>query len=574
MKTKEMAQKVGPFGGNKGDAFDDGVLGYTGLKKVTVGENGNGVDCIKIEYEKDGTFETQMHGSVTGILKEFELNYPDEYITSIQGTYSNVARYNTTIVKTLTFKTSHGRTSPMFGNTAIFSTDFVVEGKAGTKLIGFHGSTSVKHSHGKMSEEPKEFKVDDPNEYVTSVEGTYNFCGDVTSLTFKTSKGRVSTGFGRSSALGAHFAPPDSATVAPVPTPVPTPVAPVPAPVPAKKLEAKGGDHGAAWDDGFYEDVRKIYVGQGDSGVSFIKFEYDVGKKLVAGDGHGKMSLLGTEEFELDFPNEYIVSVEGCYDKQTKNAQKVEAQGGKGGNQWDDGSEHDAVTKIQVGAGGIGIQYVKFDYVKNGQTEEAPLRGIKGRSIPADPFVINHPEEHLVSVEGWYNPEGLIQGLKFNSNKKSSDFHLVNPCQKLPALGSDEGTAWDDGAHHGVKKVYVGQGHDGVSAVKFEYVNGSEVVAGDERGKPTLLGFEEFELDYPSEYITVVHGTVDKIFGSDSAIITMLKFETNKRTSNPFGLEAGASFKVKEEGHKIVGFHGKANELLHQIGVHVLPITN
>ncbi|KAL0690888.1 hypothetical protein Bca4012_090567 [Brassica carinata] len=297
-------------------------------------------------------------------------------------------------------------------------------------------------------------------------------------------------------------------------------------------------------------------------------------------------------------------------------AQKVEAQGGKGGNQWDDGSEHDAVTKIQVGAGGIGIQYVKFDYVKNGQTEEAPLRGIKGRSIPADPFVINHPEEHLVSVEGWYNPEGLIQGLKFNSNKKSSDvigyndgtsftlqvqdkkivgFHgfagdyvhslgayfapltsstSLTPAKKLPALGSDEGTAWDDGAHHGVKKVYVGQGHDGVSAVKFEYVNGSEVVAGDERGKPTLLGFEEFELDYPSEYITVVHGTVDKIFGSDSAIITMLKFETNKRTSNPFGLEAGASFKVKEEGHKIVGFHGKANELLHQIGVHVLPITN
>ncbi|CAN6991232.1 unnamed protein product [Brassica rapa subsp. trilocularis] len=248
-----MAQKVGPFGGNKGDAFDDGVLGYTGVKKVIVGENRNGVDCIKIEYEKDGTFETQMHGSVTGILKEFELNYPDEYITSIQGTYSNVARYNTTIVKTLTFKTSHGRTSPMFGNTAIFSTDFVMEGKAGAKLIGFHGrsgsaldaigahffasasplkhieprggfggnawddgvydgvrkisvglncgnisyvrfkyvkgSTSVRHSHGKMSEEPKEFKVDYPNEYVTSVEGTYNFCGDVTSLTFKTSKG-------------------------------------------------------------------------------------------------------------------------------------------------------------------------------------------------------------------------------------------------------------------------------------------------------------------------------------------------------------------------------------------------
>ncbi|CAN7011142.1 unnamed protein product [Brassica rapa subsp. trilocularis] len=260
-------------------------------------------------------------------------------------------------------------------------------------------------------------------------------------------------------------------------------------------------------------------------------------------------------------------------------AQKVEAQGGKGGNQWDDGSEHDAVIKIQ-----------------NGQTEEAPLRGIKGRSIAADPFVISHPEEHLVSVEGWYNPEGLLQGLKFKSNKKTSDligyddgthftlqvqdkkivgFHgfagdyvhslgayfspltsstTLTPAKKLPALGS--------------------QGHDGVSAVKFEYVNGSQVVIGHERGKPTLLGFEEFELDYPNEYITAVDGTVDKIYGSDSAVITMLRFTTNKRTSNPFGLEAGAAFQLKEEGHKIVGFHGKANELLHQIGDHLLLDTS
>ncbi|KAL1200769.1 PYK10-binding protein 2 [Cardamine amara subsp. amara] len=297
-------------------------------------------------------------------------------------------------------------------------------------------------------------------------------------------------------------------------------------------------------------------------------------------------------------------------------AQKVEAQGGKGGSQWDDGSAHEAVTKIQVGAGGVGIQYVQFDYVKNGQAEVSPLHGTKGRSIAADPFVISHPEEHLVSVEGWYNPEGLIQGLKFKSNKKTSDvigyedgtpftlqvqdkkiigFHgfaqdnlhslgayfaplttstPVTPAKKLTALGSDEGTAWDDGAYHGVKKAYVGQGHDGISAVKFEYANGSQVVAGDERGKATLLGFEEFELDYPSEYITAVEGTYDKIFGSDSAVITMLRFKTNKRTSDPFGLEAGTAFVLKDEGHKIVGFHGKVSDALHQIGAHVLPITN
>ncbi|KAG7577476.1 Jacalin-like lectin domain superfamily [Arabidopsis thaliana x Arabidopsis arenosa] len=297
-------------------------------------------------------------------------------------------------------------------------------------------------------------------------------------------------------------------------------------------------------------------------------------------------------------------------------AQKVEAQGGKGGNQWDDGSVHDAVTKIQVGAGGLGIQYVQFDYVKNGQTEQAPLRGIKGRVIAADPFVINHPDEHLVSVEGWYSPEGVIQGLKFISNKKTSDvigyedgtqftlkvkdkkiigFHgsagdnlnslgayfapltsttPLTPAKQLPALGSDDGAAWDDGAYVGVKKVYVGQAQDGISAVKFVYDKSPEEVVGEEHGKSTLLGFEELVLDYPSEYITAVEGTYDKIFGSEGSVITMLMFKTNKQTSPPFGLEAGTAFELKEEGHKIVGFHGRAGDLLHKFGVHVRPVSN
>jgi len=67
----------------------------------------------------------------------------------------------------------------------------------------------------------------------------------------------------------------------------------------------------------------------------------------------------------------------------------------------------------------------------------------------------------------------------------------VTPAKKLSAIGGDEGTAWDDGAYDGVKKVYVGQGQDGISAVKFEYNKGAENIVGGEHGKPTLLGFEE-----------------------------------------------------------------------------------
>lgn len=145
--------------------------------------------------------------------------------------------------------------------------------------------------------------MDYPNEHITSVEGTID--GYLTSLTFKTSKGRTSPAFGdvvgrkfvfeekdfklvgfcgRSGdsidALGAHFAP-------------------LPAPaslIPSFKLPAKGGNGGVSWDDGEHDNVRKVYVGQGDSGVAFVKFEYNKGTELLAGEGHGKKSLLGTEE--------------------------------------------------------------------------------------------------------------------------------------------------------------------------------------------------------------------------------------------------------------------------------------
>lgn len=65
----------------------------------------------------------------------------------------------------------------------------------------------------------------------------------------------------------------------------------------------------------------------------------------------------------------------------------------------------------------------------------------------------------------------------------------------------------------------------------------------------------------------------DKVMGAETGVITMLKFTTNKRTSPPFGLEAASNFVLQKEGHKITGFHGKSGDVLHKIGVHVVPIT-
>lgn len=73
-------------------------------------------------------------------------------------------------------------------------------------------------------------------------------------------------------------------------------------------------------------------------------------------------------------------------------AQKLEAQGGKGGELWNDGSEYEAVTKILVTVGGNGIQNVKFYYVKEGPTIEGSLRGVMPRTdVPALPVPIHYP---------------------------------------------------------------------------------------------------------------------------------------------------------------------------------------
>ncbi|CAH8307489.1 unnamed protein product [Eruca vesicaria subsp. sativa] len=440
-------------------------------------------------------------------------------------------------------------------------------------------------------------------------------------------------------------------------------------------------------------------------------------------------------------------------------AQTLEAEGGKGGNKWDDSADNENVTKIIVRGGLEGIQYVQFDYVKNGQTKSGPIHGTMGKGFTQQPFEINQlKDEHLVSVKGWYdNVSGVIQGLQFETNHKTSDvigyedgnytkftlevsgkkiigfhgyaeanlnslgayfttlppikqayeggsggaywddgaytgvrkvyitytnaeikhiktdydnggilktiahgsqqgttaefvidypneyitsvegscdqgsapsnrarsltfktskgrvsptygnvfsrkfvfeskgralvgFHgrcgfaidalgawfgpvPIPPSEKLQAKGGNGGDLWDDGAFDGLKKIYVGQGQNGVVSVKFEYYKNNSVVAKDDHGKTTLLGYEEFEVDFPNEYITAVEGCYDKILGSENGVITMLKFKTNKRTSPQFGMDSASSFVVEKKGYKIVGFHGNASHEVHQLGVHVVPIT-
>lgn len=59
-------------------------------------------------------------------------------------------------------------------------------------------------------------------------------------------------------------------------------------------MDAQGGKGETSWDDGAHDHVRKVYVGQGESSVSYVKFEYEKNGKKETRE-YGKKTLLGAE---------------------------------------------------------------------------------------------------------------------------------------------------------------------------------------------------------------------------------------------------------------------------------------
>jgi hypothetical protein len=202
----------------------------------------------------------------------------------------------------------------------------------------------------------------------------------------------------------------------------------------------------------------------------------------------------------------------------------------------------------------------------------------------------------LKSSEGRASPTfGIVSGSKFVLESKgcavvgfhgrhADDHDLVaigayfypmpSPtAKKLQPQGGFRGDVWDDGVFEGVRKLYVGEGDNGIAFLKVVYGRDTLIVIGEDHGNKTPLAIKEFEIEYPSEYIAAVDGCYDRAIGSEVEVITMLRFKTNKRTSIPVGFESTSRFLIYEEGYKVVGFHGKSSNMINQLGVHVVPLS-
>lgn len=104
---------------------------------------------------------------------------------------------------------------------------------------------------------------------------------------------------------------------------------------------------------------------------------------------YGNKSESSVPFFSREVPGEQISGFHGSSSEVLNSigfhyapvpAHKVDAEGGNRETEWDDGSDHEGVTKIYSRTDASGIQLVKFDYVKGGQLKEGALRGVGGYS--------------------------------------------------------------------------------------------------------------------------------------------------------------------------------------------------
>ncbi|CAL9198003.1 unnamed protein product [Musa hybrid cultivar] len=125
--------KVGPWGGNGGDAWNMGQADHITKLRIYYGNN---IVGLEITYILNGNPHTGKYGTTTGPSEEIILE-EDEYFTSISGYFHALSNYQGhAIVMLLTLETNKGA-SISVGNK--IGSSFALTLEEGSKILGFFG---------------------------------------------------------------------------------------------------------------------------------------------------------------------------------------------------------------------------------------------------------------------------------------------------------------------------------------------------------------------------------------------------------------------------------------------------
>ncbi|XP_050379792.1 LOW QUALITY PROTEIN: jacalin-related lectin 19-like [Argentina anserina] len=156
---------------------------------------------------------------------------------------------------------------------------------------------------------------------------------------------------------------------------------------------------------------------------------------------------------------------------------------------------------------------------------------------------------------------GFHESGKENSGRKKKTI-VLGP------WGGNGGNAWDDGLYQGVREVTLIYGHC-IDSIVVVYDKNGKPVTSEKHGGLGGNQTAEIKLQYPNEFLVNVRGHYCPVVFGGSPVIRSLKFESNRRTFGPFGVEEGTPFTFTVDGGKIVGLKGRGGWYLDAIGFHV-----
>ncbi|KAK9066199.1 hypothetical protein SSX86_013520 [Deinandra increscens subsp. villosa] len=510
-------QYVGPWGGNVGKYWDDGV--HTGVREITLVYT-TCIESIHVTYDNNGkSFRGVKHGGMGGTKSaQIKLHFPEEVLIGVSGHYCQVVRGGFPVIRSLSFK-SNRRTFGPFGVEE--GTPFNFSANGGKHIVGLYGRSGwVLDSIGFFLSNPK------PKQFQRIqmwFEGSN--LRAVKDDERKKTKGSKGKGYSWGDTNVQYVGP-------------------------------WGGNVGNYFEDGVHTGIREITLVY-TTCIDSIRVTYDNDGKSLCAVKHGGMGGTKSAQIKLHFPKEILIGVSGHYCPLVHGGFPV--------------IRSLSFKSNRRTFGPFGVEEgTPFNFSTNGREHIVGIYGRSGWVLGSIGFFLSNPKPKLFQrIKMTFKGFNLHHAVKDDERKKikgSKGLYfqqflrlIMDKSILLRPWGGNGGDEWDDGAHSGVREITLLHGSC-IDSIQVTYDNHGKLFLEEKHGGigGNEICSDEILIGVSGHYCPVVYG--------GSPVIRSLTFKSNKRTFGPFGVEEGTPFNFLANGGHIVGLFGRSGWFLDSLG--------
>ncbi|XP_077219963.1 jacalin-related lectin 3-like [Tasmannia lanceolata] len=569
---------VGPWGGQGGSPWDDGV--YTTVRQLVV-SHASAIDSLQIEYDRKGSSVwSEKHGGIGGTKTDkIKLDLPDEVLTSISGHYGSIFNGSPAVIRSLTFETNRSTYGP-FGIQQGAHFSFPMRGG---KIVGFHGRSGwyldsigvylkpLQNLNPSNTLIPKQnFAVNGTTDKIgyNIVQGTVGKGYDiVVAIREKDDKKVLLNSISRQSSKEFSEGEPKNMVVN--------------YPSYTEKFPSNnggpvtygpwGGNGGTVFDDGVYTGVRQINLTR-NVGITSIKIQYDKNGQAIWGNKHGGSGGIRSEKIAFDYPFEVLTHITGYYGTtlmmgptaiKSLTFHTTKRKYGPFGD------EQGIFFSSAMGEGMI----VGFHGRKGWYIDGIGVHVLEGKLSLPTPATNPSGTMTNTTISEVDNPQWSNKLVLANKRDMGEEvaYGVVKepvPCGPGP-WGGNGGRPWDDGVFNGVKQIFLTRG-EAMTSIQIEYDRNGQSVWSTRHGGGGGDNTHKIKFEYPNEVLNCICGYYSSINRDEGPkFIRSLTFYTSRGKYGPFGEEIGSFFTSTTTEGKVVGFHGRSGLYLDAIGVHM-----